>query len=58
MFLPTGNVRNGVLSKQSRNRLADTENRLAVARKEGGWGLGEEGEGTEKYRLPAASHRL
>ena len=37
-------------NKQNRNRLANTENRLMVARGERGWGLGEKGEGIEKYR--------
>ena len=39
------------MNKQNGNRLIDTENRLKVAREEVIGGLGEKGEGIEKYRL-------
>ena len=39
------------MNKQNRNRLTDTENRPVVARGEGIWGLGENGEGIGKYGL-------
>ena len=32
-------------TKQNRNRLVDTENKLVVVRRQAGWDLGEEGEG-------------
>ena len=36
--------------KQNGNRRVDTESRLVVATGDGAWGLGEKGEGIEKYR--------
>ena len=36
---------------KNRKRLIDTENRLMADRGEKCWGLGEEGEGIEKYKL-------
>ena len=36
---------------QNRNRIADTESILMVARWEGVWGLGENSEGIKKYTL-------
>ena len=37
--------------KQNRKRLIVTENRLLAAGGEGGWGLGEKGEGVNNYKL-------
>ena len=39
------------MNKQSRDRLADTENTLIFARWEGVWEMGEKVEGIKKYRL-------
>ena len=36
-------------TKQNKNKLIDTENRLLVTRREGGWGEGEMGEGDKMY---------
>ena len=38
-------------NKQNRNKLIDAENKLMVTRDEGVGGMGEKGEGTEKYTL-------
>ena len=37
--------------KQKRNRLIDTENRLAVVKWKGFGGIGEKGEEIKKYKL-------
>ena len=39
------------MNKQNRNRLIETEDRLMVVIKDGVWGTGWKGEGTEKYKL-------
>ena len=39
------------INNQSRNRIIDTENVLIVARWEEGWGIGEKGDGSKKYKL-------
>ena len=39
------------MNKQNRNRVIDAENKLMVARGEGGGRLGEKGEGIKKYKL-------
>ena len=39
------------MNKQNRNTLIDTENRLLVVRGRDVGGLGEKGEGIEKYKL-------
>ena len=41
-------------NKQNRKRPIDIENRQMVARWEGGWGMGEKGEGIDKYRWVVA----
>lgn len=39
------------MNKLNRKKLIDTENMLVVAGWEGSWGMGEKGEGIQKYKL-------
>ena len=47
--------RNKVNDRQDRTGLMDPENRLTVARRAGGWGLGGKGGGTGKHRWAGAA---